>query len=75
MKIMHVSETDKSNWCVISGKASPDQEKEIKDELEKVGWTWQAYIKASAGSLILWSGTTIHSAKVVDKPTFTPLHI
>jgi hypothetical protein len=70
MKIMNISETDKSNWCVISGKASEEQEKKIKEKLENIGGVWQAFIPAQAGSLILWSGTVIHSAKIVDKPVF-----
>jgi len=74
MKIMNVSLIDKSNWCVIGGKASPEQEKCIREKIESVGGSWQCYVPAPAGSVILWFGATIHSAKVgnfVSKPNGT----
>jgi hypothetical protein len=68
MDIMHVLPTNRTNWCVISGKATKQQEKMIIDTINSVGGTWQGYIYVPPGSVILWLSTTIHSAKIADKP-------
>jgi len=68
MDIMHVNPTNRTNWCVISGKANSQQEQKIKDAITAVGGFWQGYIYAPPGSVILWLSSTIHSAKISDKP-------
>lgn len=44
-------------------------EKEVKTQLKQVGGKWQIPFRVPAGSLILWSSATIHSAKLQDVPS------
>lgn len=68
MKIMHVGQNDKSNWCILSERMNIEQEAIIKQKLNDIGGSWQEVIHAPAGSVILWFSSVIHSAKTVDKP-------
>jgi hypothetical protein len=62
LDLADVSEKDKSNWC----KFSPDKVEEIKTYLASHDIQYQIPILAPAGSLILWTSSTIHAAKLPD---------
>ena len=66
MTIMNVDPKDKSNWLMISRKASKEQEQAIIELIESIEGSYQQYIKASPGTVILWLSTTIHSARTAD---------
>lgn len=58
---------DKSNWL----KFTEEERKWLKDFFTKKNIDYQIPIVAPAGSLIIWSSTTIHSAKLQDKAVKT----
>jgi hypothetical protein len=51
-----------SNWW----KFNDNDKKNIKNFIIKNGCSWQIPIKSRKGSFIIWSSTTIHSAKLQD---------
>lgn len=53
----------KSNWL----KFTPDNIDVVKKMVLKAGGQWQIPILAPAGSFIIWSSTTIHSARLQSK--------
>ncbi len=66
MKVENVAESDTSNWRMISHVAA------CKKLVEESGGQWQVPIVASRGSFIVWSSTTVHSARAsvrVEEPT------
>jgi hypothetical protein len=54
---------DKTNWL----KFTPEQIAKIKPMVLEVGGQWQIPILAPAGSFIVWSSTTIHSARLQNE--------
>ena len=64
LELAGVSKKDKSNWNLFK-----KTEKKIREYLEEVeqGLEWQIPIYTKAGSFIVWSSSTIHSAKLPDK--------
>jgi hypothetical protein len=66
MKIENVSESDTSNWRMITNVA------QCKKVVEASGGQWQVPVMAPRGSFIVWSSTTVHSARAsvrVEQPT------
>lgn len=59
LDLANVDEKDKSNWV----KFKDDQVNNIKDFVKENGYEWQTPILSPKGSFILWSSSTIHSAR------------
>jgi hypothetical protein len=57
-----VKKDDKSNWCKFKDPSL------VKAFCEEKKLEYQIPIKSSKGSFIVWSSTTIHSAKLADGP-------
>lgn len=58
------SKTDKTNWHMFKKDLYPELQKMVEDE----GGEWQREIHAKKGSVILWFSSTVHSAKIQNKP-------
>lgn len=52
-----VEEDDKTNWCLIKKQAK------VKRICEEHGLQWQVPILSDKGSFIVWSSSTVHSAR------------
>ena len=63
LEIAEVDEKDKSNWKLFKNNTIT----KVKAYCEEKGLMWQIPIYSKAGSFIVWSSSTIHSAKVQDK--------
>lgn len=55
-----------TNWWKFNDKDM----KEIKNIITKNGGKWQIPILSKKGSFIIWSSTTVHSAKIQNKPEY-----
>jgi hypothetical protein len=56
LDLLKVDEKDKSNWLKFNDDT-------VKNFVEKNGYEWQTPILSPKGSFIVWSSTTIHSAR------------
>ena len=67
LDVLNIPATDKGNWAKISGKGREAIEDECKTLVENAGGNWQVPVLASAGSVILWLSTCVHSAQLAEK--------
>lgn len=61
LDMANVEQKDKSNWCHFKDETN------IKKFCESKNLKWQIPMYAPKGSFIIWSSSTIHSAKNVSK--------
>ena len=61
LDIEGVDEKDKSDWCKFK------KTKEVQAYCEEKKLQWQIPMVAPRGSFIIWSSSTVHSAKYADK--------
>ncbi len=66
LDLCDVDEKDKTNWCKFNPQQISAVKNLVEDRDENI--TWQKLIHAPKGSFILWSSSTIHSAKLQDGP-------
>ena len=66
MDYYEIPPTEKSNWFRILNTKDKTIG-EVKSMVEKAGGSWQIPILSSAGSFIVWSSSTIHSARLPVK--------
>lgn len=68
LNLLKISENDKSNWAKISCKGNQEIETQCQHLVKNTGGHWQVPVKTSAGSVILWLSTCVHSAQLAEKP-------
>ena len=61
---------DPGEWFKFSGPEARDIQKWLENDKKL---TWQVPVYAPAGSFIVWSSATIHSAKFADKAVTSPI--